>query len=139
MGHVKHQQKQDWPENIALQRQTGADAGGDQPQRAPEKGVPQPGQRPHQRRFNVINRVGVHIFLLAVFLLHRRGDPQQQRDDMRRGIEEHQMPFQRCGQLLFARIELFQHRNQRVNKGEIHLPLIVPRELHLEGAPEHPA
>jgi hypothetical protein len=26
---------------------------------------------------------------------------------MRRGIEEHQMPFQRPGQLLFARIELF--------------------------------
>ncbi|EJK92435.1 hypothetical protein UUU_04210 [Klebsiella pneumoniae subsp. pneumoniae DSM 30104 = JCM 1662 = NBRC 14940] len=58
---------------------------------------------------------------------------------MRRGIEKNQMPLQRCGQLLSARIELLQHRDQRVNKGEIHLPLIVPRELHLERAPEHPA
>ena len=91
MRHVKHQQKQDGTENVAFQGQAGADAGGDQAQRAPEEGVPQPGQRPHQRRFDVINRVGVHVLLLAILLLHRRGDPQKQGDDMRRGIEKYQM------------------------------------------------
>jgi hypothetical protein len=34
---------------------------------APEEGITQPGQRPHQRRFDVINGIGIHIFLLAIF------------------------------------------------------------------------
>ncbi len=58
-----------------------------------KKESPQPGQRPHQRRLDVVDRRAVHLLLLAVFLLHRRSDAQQQGDDMRRGVEEHQVAF----------------------------------------------